>query len=102
MGGGTSQIGDPSGKDTSRQLLSRSRSRQQGRIHRVFEPFLRFGDGPTDAIMADNADWLDELAYIPLLREVGTHFTINRMLNFDSVKLRLEREQPLPSSNSTT
>ena len=61
----------------------------------MFERFLTFGDGPTDAIMADNADWLDALDYIPFLREVGTHFTINRMLTFDSVRLRLEREQPL-------
>ena len=64
-------------------------------IRRCFAPFLRFGDGPSDAIMVNNADWLDALGYIPLLREVGTHFTINRMLTFDSVKLRLEREQPL-------
>ncbi len=64
-------------------------------IRTVFEKFLTFGDGPTDAVMVNNADWLDKLAYIPFLREVGRHFSINRMLSFDSVKLRLDREQPL-------
>ena len=64
-------------------------------IRRCFSPFLRFGQGPTDAMFANNADWLDGLGYIPLLRDVGTHFTVNRMLGFDAVKLRLEREQPL-------
>ena len=96
MGGGTTKIGDPSGKDESRQLLTHERIGENiASIRRVFERFLTFGDGPADAIMADNADWLDALDYIPFLREVGQHFTINRMLTFDSVKLRLDREQPL-------
>jgi tyrosyl-tRNA synthetase len=96
MGGGTTQIGDPSGKDVSRQLLTKAEiGRNQASIQRVFARFLTFGDGPSDAIMADNADWLDQLNYIPFLREVGRHFSVNRMLTFDSVKLRLEREQPL-------
>jgi tyrosyl-tRNA synthetase len=96
MGGGTTQIGDPSGKDASRQLLTKDEiARNKTSIARVFSRFLRFGDGPSDAIMADNADWLDELRYIPFLREVGRHFSVNRMLRFDSVKLRLDREQPL-------
>jgi tyrosyl-tRNA synthetase len=96
MGGGTSQIGDPSGKDATRQLLSKEEiARNKASILRVFTRFLKFGDGPSDAIVVDNADWLDELRYIPLLREVGRHFSVNRMLAFDSVKLRLEREQPL-------
>jgi len=96
MGGGTTKIGDPSGKDESRKLLSHDDIQANiASIRKVFERFLEFGDGPTDAIMADNADWLDELNYIDLLRTVGPHFTINRMLTFDSVKLRLEREQPL-------
>ncbi len=96
MGGGTTKIGDPSGKDEARQLLTDEKINENiAGIRRVFEKFLTFGDGPTDAIMVNNADWLDKLAYIPLLRDVGRHFTINRMLTFDSVKLRLEREQPL-------
>ncbi len=96
MGGGTSQIGDPSGRDEFRQLLTDAQiAANKAGIARCFTPFLRFGDGPTDAIMPDNADWLATLGYIPLLREVGPRFTINRMLNFDSVKLRLDREQPL-------
>jgi tyrosyl-tRNA synthetase len=96
MGGGTSQIGDPSGKDAQRQLLDKAAiARNKASIQRVFSRFLTFGDGPGDAIMADNADWLDALLYIPFLREVGRHFSVNRMLTFDSVKLRLEREQPL-------
>ena len=96
MGGGTTRIGDPSGKDESRQLLSDEQiAANMAGIKRCFAPFLRFGDGPTDALMPNNDDWLSALGYIPLLREVGTHFTINRMLTFDSVKLRLEREQPL-------
>jgi tyrosyl-tRNA synthetase len=96
MGGGTTKVGDPSGKDASRQLLTAEEidSNIAG-IRRVFERFLNFGDGPADAIMANNADWLDTLEYIPFLREVGKHFTINRMLTFDSVRLRLDREQPL-------
>jgi tyrosyl-tRNA synthetase len=96
LGGGTTRIGDPSGKDESRQLLTDEiiRANMAG-IRRCFTPFITFGDGPSDAILANNADWLDTLGYIPLLREVGVHFTINRMLTFDSVKLRLDREQPL-------
>jgi len=95
MGGGTTKIGDPSGKDESRKLLSHDDIQANiASIRKVFERFLDF-DGPTGAIMADNADWLDELNYIDLLRTVGPHFTINRMLTFDSVKLRLDREQPL-------
>ncbi len=96
MGGGTTRIGDPSGKDESRQLLTDAQiDANMAGIRRCFTPFIRFGDGPTDAIMANNADWLNTLGYIPLLREVGVHFTINRMLTFDSVRLRLDREQPL-------
>jgi len=96
MGGGTTRIGDPSGKDESRQLLTDEQiAANMAGIRRCFDPFLRFGDGPTDAIMANNDDWLSKLGYIPLLRDVGTHFTVNRMLSFDSVRIRLEREQPL-------
>ena len=96
MGGGTTKIGDPSGKDESRQLLSEAKIDENiASIRRVFEHLLTFGDGPTDAIMVNNADWLDRLEYIPFLRDVGRHFTINRMLTFDSVKLRLDREQPM-------
>jgi tyrosyl-tRNA synthetase len=96
MGGGTTRIGDPSGKDETRQLLTDEQiAANMAGIRRCFDPFLRFGDGPTDAIMANNGDWLNALGYIPLLREVGTHFTINRMLTFDSVRIRLDREHPL-------
>jgi tyrosyl-tRNA synthetase len=96
MGGGTTRIGDPSGKDESRQLLTDAQiAANMAGIRRCFTPFLRFGDGPADAIMPNNDDWLSKLGYIPLLREVGVHFTINRMLTFDSVRLRLDREQPL-------
>ncbi len=96
MGGGTTRIGDPSGKDESRQLLTDEQiAANMAGIRLCFEPFLRFGDGPSDALMANNADWLDPLGYIPLLRDVGTHFTINRMLTFNSIRLRLDREQPL-------
>jgi tyrosyl-tRNA synthetase len=96
LGGGTTRIGDPSGKDESRQLLTdETITANMAGIRRCFTPFLRFGDGPSDAMLANNADWLDRLGYIPLLRDVGVHFTINRMLGFDSVKLRLDREQPL-------
>jgi tyrosyl-tRNA synthetase len=96
MGGGTTKVGDPSGKDESRKLLTAEQIDENiGGIRKVFERFLTFGDGPSDAIMANNADWLDTLEYIPFLREVGKHFTINRMLTFDSVRLRLDREQPL-------
>jgi tyrosyl-tRNA synthetase len=96
MGGGTTKVGDPSGKDEVRKLLTPEQiDSNVASIRRVFERFLTFGDGPTDAIMVNNADWLDTLEYIPFLRDVGRHFTINRMLTFDSVKLRLDREQPL-------
>jgi tyrosyl-tRNA synthetase len=96
MGGGTTKIGDPSGKDTSRKLLNQETiAANIASIRRNFEPFLTFGDGPTDAVMVNNAKWLDSLEYIPFLRDVGPHFTINRMLTFDSVRLRLDREQPL-------
>ena len=96
MGGGTTKVGDPSGKDESRQLLDDEQiSENLSGIKNLFERFLKFGDGPQDAIMVNNADWLDDLDYIPFLRDVGRHFSINRMLRFDSVKLRLEREQPL-------
>ena len=96
MGGGTTRIGDPSGKDESRQMLSDEQiAANMAGIRRCFDPFLRFGTGPSDAIMLNNAEWLDALGFIPLLRDVGTHFTINRMLTFDAVRLRLDREQPL-------
>ncbi|WP_134494179.1 tyrosine--tRNA ligase [Microvirga pakistanensis] len=96
MGGGTTQLGDPSFRDTSRPLLSDEQIAQNSAgIRKVFSQYLTFGDGPTDAVMVDNADWLDPLRYLPFLREFGTHFTINRMLSFDSVRQRLEREQPL-------
>ncbi|HEX3884617.1 MAG TPA: tyrosine--tRNA ligase [Stellaceae bacterium] len=96
MGGGTTRIGDPSGKDEARPLLTDDDiARNMAGIRQIFAKFLDFGDGPTDAIMVNNADWLDELRYIPLLRDVGRHFSVNRMLTQDSVKLRLDREQPL-------
>jgi tyrosyl-tRNA synthetase len=93
MGGGTSKIGDPSGKDTQRSLLSNEQI--NGNIASIRTVFSRFLDFKAGAGMANNADWLDRLLYIPLLQEVGRHFTVNRMLTFDSVKLRLDREQPL-------
>jgi len=96
MGGGTTKVGDPSGKDESRQLLSHGQIQANiAGIRKVFERFLVFGDGPSDALMLDNDEWLSGLQYVEFLREVGRHFTINRMLTFDSVKLRLDREQPL-------
>jgi tyrosyl-tRNA synthetase len=96
MGGGTTRIGDPSGKDEARQLLDDAEiARNMAGIRTVFAQFITFGDGPGDAIMVNNADWLDELRYIPLLRDVGRHFSVNRMLAQDSVRMRLEREQPL-------
>ena len=96
MGGGTTKVGDPSGKDESRQLLSNETiAANIASIQKNFASFLAFGESPTDATMVNNADWLDRLEYISFLRDVGRHFTINRMLTFDSVKLRLEREQPL-------
>ncbi len=96
MGGGTTKVGDPSGKDETRRMLSEAEiAANMAGIRRVFERFLRFGDGKTDAIMVDNAEWLDRLEYIPFLREYGRHFSVNRMLGMDSVKLRLDREHPL-------
>ena len=96
MGGGTTRIGDPTGRDESRKMLTDEaiESNIQS-ILTVFGKLLTFGDGPTDAVMVNNHDWLGQLGYIQLLQEVGTHFTVNRMLTFDSVKLRLEREQPM-------
>jgi len=96
MGGGTTKVGDPSGKDESRKLLTEDAiAANMDGIKSVFSKFLTFGDGLTDAVMVNNADWLDDLEYIPFLRDYGRHFSVNRMLGFDSVKLRLEREQPL-------
>ncbi len=96
MGGGTTKVGDPSGKDAARQILSdQDIDTNMAGIREVFSRFVDFGEGPDDAIMVNNDDWLSELAYIPFLRDVGIHFSINRMLSFDSVKLRLDREQPL-------
>ncbi len=96
MGGGTTKVGDPSGKDESRKLLTGADIQSNiASIRTVFERFLTFGDGPVDAVLVDNDEWLSQLSYVELLRDVGPHFTINRMLTFDSVKLRLEREQPL-------
>ena len=96
MGGGTTKVGDPSGKDESRKLLDDAAiAANMAGIKSVFTNYLTFGDGPTDAVMVNNADWLEDLHYVDFLRDYGRHFTINRMLGFDSVKLRLEREQPL-------
>lgn len=96
MGGGTTRIGDPTGRDESRKMLTDATIEANiASIRAVFDKLLTFGDGPTDAIMVNNHDWLGQLGYIELLQEVGTHFTINRMLSFDSVRLRLEREQPM-------
>jgi tyrosyl-tRNA synthetase len=96
MGGGTTKVGDPSGKDDARKLLDNSAiAANMSSIKQVFEKFLTFGDGQTDAIMVNNNDWLSDLEYISFLRDYGKHFSVNRMLTFDSVKLRLERNQPL-------
>jgi tyrosyl-tRNA synthetase len=96
MGGGTTKVGDPTGKDESRKMLSTADiDRNIAGIQKIFAQFLEFGDGPTDAVMVNNADWLDKLNYIDFLRDYGRHFSVNRMLAFDSVKIRLEREQPL-------
>jgi tyrosyl-tRNA synthetase len=96
MGGGTTRIGDPSGKDEGRRLLDEAEiARNMAGIRTVFAKYLKFGDGPDEAVMVNNAEWLDELRYIPLLRDVGRHFSVNRMLTLDSVRLRLERDQPL-------
>ncbi len=96
MGGGTTKIGDPSGKDESRQLISAETIDQNiAGIRKVFDKYIDFGDGDTDAIMVNNADWLDNLNYVAFLRDFGKHFTINRMIAMESVKLRLDREQAL-------
>ncbi|WGM39559.1 tyrosine--tRNA ligase [Caulobacter sp. NIBR1757] len=96
MGGGTTKVGDPTGKDESRKLLSEADIQANiDSIKTVFAKFLTFGDGPTDAVIVNNDEWLSKLGYIDFLREFGVHFTVNRMLAFDSVKLRLEREQPM-------
>ena len=96
MGGGTAKVGDPSGKDETRQMLTEERlAANIAGIKGSFERILRFDDSETGAVLIDNDDWLSELGYIEMLRTVGPHFTLNRMLTFDSVKLRLDREQPL-------
>jgi tyrosyl-tRNA synthetase len=96
MGGGTTRVGDPSGKDETRKLLPiETIEANKASLRRVFAKFLQFGDGPTDALMPDNAEWLTHLNYIEFLREIGRHFSVNRMLSMDSVKLRLERDQEL-------
>ena len=96
MGGGTTKVGDPTGKDESRKLLTDAEiDANIAGIRKVFERFLNFGNGLTDAVMVNNDDWLSRLEYVPFLRDAGRHFTINRMLTFDSVRIRLEREQPL-------
>ncbi|MFK5998553.1 MAG: tyrosine--tRNA ligase [Rhodobacterales bacterium] len=96
MGGGTSKVGDPSGKDESRQLISTKTINDNiAGIRKVFDKYINFGNAATDAIMVNNADWLDNLNYVEFLRDYGKHFTINRMIAMESVKLRLDREQPL-------
>ena len=96
MGGGTTKVGDPSGKDEMRGLLDDATiSNNISAIQSTFSQFLNFGSGTADALLVDNAEWLDDLRYIPFLRDVGRHFTINRMLTMDSVKLRIDRQQPL-------
>src|SRR3954451_23059757 len=96
MGGGTTRVGDPSGKDETRRILTDEMINQNlTGIRAIFSKFLKFGDGPGDALMANNADWLNTLNYVDFLRDVGRHFSVNRMLSFDSVKLRLERQQEL-------
>ena len=96
MGGGTTKAGDPSGKDETRQLLTNEQieANKQSILSGV-KHLLKFGDGPSDAVLVDNAEWLDKIEWIPFLREVGRHFSVNRMLSMESVKIRLEREQPL-------
>ena len=96
MGGGTTRIGDPTGKDEVRQMLTDEAIEANiASIRTAFANLLTFGEGPTDAVMVNNQDWLGRLGYIEMLQKVGTHFTVNRMLSFDSVRLRLEREQPM-------
>ena len=96
MGGGTTRVGDPSGKDETRKILSIEEiNRNKEGIKQVFSHFLRFGEGRHDAIMPDNAEWLTQLNWIEMLRDIGRHFSVNRMLAMDSVKLRLERDQEM-------
>jgi tyrosyl-tRNA synthetase len=96
MGGGTTRVGDPSGKDESRKILTDDVINENLKsIRKTFDKFLKFGSGPKDAVMANNADWLNSLNYIDMLRDVGRHFSVNRMLSFDSVKMRLDRQQEL-------
>ncbi len=96
MGGGTTRVGDPSGKDESRKLLTVEEiEANKAGINKVFARFMSFGQGKTDAVMPDNAEWLTKLNYVDFLRDVGRHFSVNRMLSMDSVKLRLERDQEL-------
>lgn len=96
MGGGTTKVGDPSGKDEARQLIGEDKIAENiAGIRKVFDKYITFGDGPTDAVQPNNAEWLDNLNYIDFLRDYGKHFTINRMIKMESVELRLEREQPL-------
>ncbi|MFP6742068.1 MAG: tyrosine--tRNA ligase [Alphaproteobacteria bacterium] len=96
MGGGTTKVGDPTGKEEMRKILSDEQiAENMAGIKAAFSNFLEFGDGPTDAVMVNNADWLDDLNYMEFLRDYGRHFSVNRMLSQDSVKLRLEREQPM-------
>jgi tyrosyl-tRNA synthetase len=96
IGGGTTKVGDPTGKDESRQLLSEETIQMNAdSLASVFSKFIKFGDGKTDAIMINNAEWLNSLNYLDFLRDYGRYFTINRMLSFESVKQRLMREQPL-------
>lgn len=96
LGGGTTRIGDPTGRDEARKMLDDAAiAENMAGIRQVFDKFVQFGEGATDAVMVNNADWLDGLGYISFLRDYGRHFSVNRMLTFDSVKLRLEREQPM-------
>ncbi|WP_419797543.1 MAG: tyrosine--tRNA ligase [Terasakiella sp.] len=96
IGGGTTRIGDPSFRDTTRPILDDAQiSANIAGIKKVFSKYLTFGDGPSDAVLVNNADWLDDLKYLSVLRDIGPHFTVNKMLSFDSVKSRLDREQPL-------
>lgn len=96
MGGGTTRVGDPTGRDDMRKMLTDDEiAANMAGIKKVFDKYLTFGDGPTDALMVNNADWLGNLNYLDFLRDYGRHFSVNRMLSFDSVKLRLEREQPM-------
>src|SRR3954466_1037214 len=96
MGGGTTRVGDPSGKDETRKILSlEDIERNKDGIKQVFSHFLKFGDGKSDAVMPDNAEWLTRLNWIEMLRDIGRHFSVNRMLTMDSVRLRIEREQEM-------